>query len=280
MERISNAHFPIANENPTATAAIRRIQRYNADLDILLRILICVMYFGKSDADGLLARSFGRIAEENGPEGGMTAWVNMKRYPAVRLLYALGLASIAADKYQTLKRLFDLKIKRAREDNQEFKVISRINDHAVIERRHQSQLLERKEHTPLSNHLFETLRDPLRDYLPSDAAYDEAFTWLEYLMCLCSLDATLSSSDAKAFAAGKTDICDYWVPIGRFAWNRSSIKEETVISEDEQPDKVAAVLRAGFFDSGGKVNPNKFIALKTLVDRLTITFRHDWRLFW
>jgi hypothetical protein len=44
------------------------------------------------------------------------------------------------------------------------------------------------EHTPLSNPLFEALREPLREYLPDDAEYDNAFDWFEYLICLAHID--------------------------------------------------------------------------------------------
>jgi hypothetical protein len=36
--------------------------------------------------------------------------------------------------------------------------------------------------------LFEALREPLREYLPDDAEYDNAFDWFEYLICLAHID--------------------------------------------------------------------------------------------
>ena len=65
-----------------------------------------------------------------------------------------------------------------------------------------------REHTPLSNHLFEALREPLRDYLPDDAEYDAAFDWFEYLICLAHIDQqTTRAQSTKRKSRRPTSIC-------------------------------------------------------------------------
>jgi hypothetical protein len=51
--------------------------------------------------------------------------------------------------------------------------------------------------TPLSNHLFEVLREPLRQYVPDDNEYDAAFDWFEYLICLAHIDQQTTRPSSK-----------------------------------------------------------------------------------
>jgi hypothetical protein len=281
-ERTNNAHFPTAEENPTVEATLARLKRYDSELDTLLQSLACVAHFGKAETDDLVLRSFKRLAEESGPEGGMTFWLHMKRYPAVRVLYGIGLAALAAGNYRILKRLVELKIKKTESEGyKEYTAVTRLHDHAVIDRGQQTQLMGRAEHTPLCNYLFETLREPSREYLPGDVEYEGTFSWFEYLRCLCALDAKLPLSKAEALAASdKSDLFEYWIPVGRFGWNSSGVVDETVISGSQYPDKIAAVLRAGLFESGRDMQPKKFIAVKTLADRCTQRVRQQWGVCW
>ena len=281
-QRTGNAFFPTAESNPTNVTTLARLKRYDSELDVLVSMLACVAYFGKPEVDELVLGCFKRLADESGPEPGIPVWLEMKRYPALRALYAIGIAGVAAGNYRLLKRLFELKIrKRGNGDDREYAAVTRIHDHAVINRQHQPLLLGRQEHTPLSNYLFEGLQDAMRHYLPEDGDYEDAFIWFEYLRCLCSLDAKLSSSEAEALAASdKSELRQFWIPVGRFGWRPNRLVNETTISGDPYPEKVAAVLRHGLFESGGKLPAKKFISIKALADRFTERVRNEWGVWW
>jgi SIR2-like domain len=110
IERTSNAYFPTADENPSTSAVLGRLKRYDAEIDVLLQMVACMAYWAKDEQEEPVFRSFRRIAEEPGPEPGMPVWLKMKRYPALRLLYGIGIPALANRKYDLLERLTSLTI--------------------------------------------------------------------------------------------------------------------------------------------------------------------------
>jgi len=128
------------------------------------------------------------------------------------------MAAIAHGNYRLLKSIFDLRILK-KDYAGEKRVGVLLHDQSVMEHDHQPILLGRKEHTPLSNYLFERLREPLRNYLPGDGEYELTFLWFEYLRGLVSLDAQLSEEEAQSFASDKnSDPFRYWIPLARQIW--------------------------------------------------------------
>ena len=131
----------------------------------------------------------------------------------------------------------------------------------------------------MSDHLFQVLRDPLREYISSDNEYDQIFDWFEYLVCLCHCDAQVSWTQLAQLKAEKLDFT-LWASVGRFNWKNPqegelSIIAETMIRECEPiPEKVAAALSAGFFESADH-NHNKFLLVKAAFDRGAVQIRYE-----
>jgi hypothetical protein len=269
LERISNAHFPTASENASSSTALPRLKRYDTSVDLLLQVLACIAYWGNSEQEELVTRCFRRIAEQNDPGVGMSVWLKMKRYPALLLFYGLGIAAIANGKYGLLKRLFTLKTGGDGKQGDQ-RVGVWLHDHAIIERQNQKLLLDRKEHTALSNYLFDRLRQPLENYLPGEREYENTFTWFEYFFGLASIDARFSLAQVQAFVDNDDSIMlNYWIPVNRFGWNRVDIAG---IAEDELPK----ALQVGFFDGNTKQGMDKAMAAMTLADRLKVRLRAEW----
>ena len=65
--------------------------------------------------------------------------------------------------------------------------------------------------------MFEILREPLREYLPDDNAYDKTFDWFEYLLCLAHCDQQVTRPE---LAQRKNENPDFpiWAPMERFCW--------------------------------------------------------------
>lgn len=129
------------------------------------------------------------------------------------MLYGAGIAALSRHNYRFLKSLLALKVKYDGY-KPEKTVAAAIHDQVVLSHDHQKQVLGSR-HTPMSDHQFEILRDPLREYLPSDAEYDQMFDWFEYLLCLSHCDAGVSRSDLEASKAQKPDFT-LWASVGRF----------------------------------------------------------------
>jgi hypothetical protein len=205
-------------------------------------------------------------------------WIKLRRYPALVLLYGMGLAALSRGNYRFLRSLFGLKV---REDDYkpEETVAAIIYDQAVLERSHQQEA-QAKRHTPLSDRLFGILRDPLREYLPSESEYDRTFDWFEYLLCLCHCDAETTRAGLAEMKAQKPDFT-VWASVGRFGWKSRydgspGIQDETELRKGEpDPEKVAAVIKAGFFESAGQ-HEDKYREVKAAFDRLVAGVRGQW----
>jgi hypothetical protein len=227
LERTSTVHFPSANENPTSETMLARLKRYESALDLLLPELICMAYWANHDQKQILVQAFRRLAEESEvPMGGMDAWVSLRRYPALLLLYGIGMGAVVRRHYRTLRAVLDLPI-LTKTRTGEKRVGVQLHDQAVMQLDHQRILLARREHTPLSNYLFEHLREPMRSYLPREDEYERTFLTFEYLRGLASLDAQLTAKDAQDYAEDEnSDRFKYWIPVGRFLWKNVDIDPE------------------------------------------------------
>ncbi|HLH03269.1 MAG TPA: SIR2 family protein [Bryobacteraceae bacterium] len=281
VHRTALQYFPTGQSSITTDAFLDRLHRYDSELDILLQLVVALTFFGQPEqTQELLIRVFRRVTEESSGSG-MTLWIEMQRYPAVRLFYAVGLAAIAANQYGIIGRIAHL-TRRDRHTGEEYKAITRLQDHSAVARNVQPQAFGCKEHTPLSNHLFNTLRNVFRDYLSSETEYAEAFDWFEYLICLLSLDAKLSLAAAREMATSNSrDVFRFWVPVGRFGWNHSNVRQDTTKRDGQYPPKVKACFAAGIFgDFQTESQMEKYDAVKALVDLVTDVFRGEWHIFW
>jgi hypothetical protein len=215
-----------------------------------------------------VSRVFKRIADRGGPGRGQ-ALIDVRRYPALLLLYGIGLAGLSQGNYQLLNRLLHLDIRNNRHDP-EAPVAKLLHTSAVMVPSLQN-LYFPESRTGLSDHLFAVLRDPLWEYVPDDIEYEQTFDWFEYLLCLVYCD--VQNTRAQLQEKKKKPNFGLKAPIGRFAWKGGriyDIVQETQIREDQPfplSKKVAAVLQAGFFESaGGPQNFDKFRDIKAGFD--------------
>jgi hypothetical protein len=265
----------------TGDLVLERMRAHQTEMDVLLQLLVCGAYWATSDQQQPFLRSFKRIADQKTPESGLVVWSHLRQYPSLFLLYGMGLGALANSNYAFLKALLETRIRKDPFQPEAQAAVS-LHNLAVMERGVQQLLPGRqREHTPLSNHLHDSLREPLRDYLPDDRDYDHAFDWFEYLLALTYCD--LQNSEAKLAEEAQRDPGFHlWAPVGRFGWNASdrSIVAKTAISADgEMPMEVAAALQNGFFAAKSETDSGKYIQVKAAVDRLIALVRQQWGIY-
>jgi hypothetical protein len=215
-------------------------------------MLACSGYWSTEGHAEMLGRVVKRLADDATPKNGLTVWLDTKKYPALLAFYAMGISAIASGNYGLLRRTFALKI-RTDEHRPEGRITDVLTPQEILDLRSQRQLLpgREREFTPLNNHLFEVLRAPLREYIPDDNAYDDAFDTFEYLLGLACCDGSTSRGDLEL--AGQPN----WFrgPIGRFVWHRrhseDHIQQRTRFeSGGPYPELVSAIVQAGLFGTG------------------------------
>ena len=224
--------FPVERVAVTTEEIGRRVRAYESSLETLTALLVNGCYFGEAEQARHWGTSIERLAvKEFG--SGMDAWLSLRLYPALLLLYASGVACVAAGKYRTLKDiLFNAHV---REGSQKEPVLVALSVHTVFASLPpQAWPGQENKITPLPNHLFRVLREAFRDLIPNDQEYEEVFDRFEYIFSLAR------ACHFKDYRHGFA---------GRFVWKRHRMAKDWVVTrikEESQGDNWAP-FKAGLF---------------------------------
>lgn len=217
----------------------KRVDKYRALCDRLLSLLITGSYWGDVNTSGLWASSLQRVANSANRGSGLVLLLCLQHYPALLLLYGAGLASIAGGRLEALAILLRARVRDRQGEDVPFCVA--VHAVQVLEATRLLPGFENR-HTPTSDHLFEVLREPMREFLPDDEDYEDAFDRLEYLIGLAHADLTRGDWEDA-----------WWGPLGRFAWRGRSRRRgnvaQVVGTEIESQGAEWPLIRAGLFDS-------------------------------
>jgi hypothetical protein len=249
-EAFSEETFPLySGSAPTEEEFETRAKRYRNMIEVLLALTVTGCYWDERPGKGIWEQSVQRIANPPEPRGPrLQLWEELRLYPALLLLYGGGLSSVAAGNYSCLAPLLSQTSRR--ELNWEGPLVLRVNTSQFLTRSGNDfrQLLARQEraYVPVSEHLHETLREPLRQYLPDDEDHNGCFDRFEYLLALVYADLEDKRGDEHFAGPG------LWGPIGRFGWrlryaeHRGALQRLEGEAERDRDDW--APLRAGLFD--------------------------------
>jgi hypothetical protein len=182
-------------------------------------------------------------------------------YPALLLLYAGGIASIAAMNYGTFAALLTEPVVRDASRNKQ--LVLALNTWRVMEQSVGQKLpYMQRCHTPLSDHLYKVVREPLRKFLPQDIDYEKCFDRFEYLLALVHADLYLELLGSP------------YGPVGRFGWksefgvkNGYAVPKRPIVEEIELESTKAGdnwlPLRTGLFDG----SLERFLHIKKAYDQ-------------
>lgn len=246
FKELSDDNFPVQGVPFSPEELVSRIQRYGGLTETLQTLMITGCYWGDDAHRGSWVRTLERIANPAGGSGGLIVWLKLRRYPALLLLYAGGVAAVAGGRYGTLAAL--LTEATVREESRVHPLVLVINTADVIPHDVGQRLpgMERR-FTPASDRLYSILREPLKEYLPDDTQYQRCFDRFEYLLALVHADLY------EKLGHG------IWGPIGCFGWRGRHLREfgeGTIMSEIESEAAAEgstwAPLRAGLFDGSNE----------------------------
>jgi len=280
---VTDSRFPV--QTPlrllTGEAILKRMRMYEAEVGVLLAICVCGAYWANQPQQNVFLKCFKRLADQNGPESGVPVLLSLRRYPALVLMYGMGLAALASSNYSFMKAMLDLNL-RIDSYKPDKPTAATLHNFEVLQLDKQRMLPDRGlDHTPLSDHLFDLLREPLREYLPDESAYDATFDWLEYLICLAYIDKQMTRSQLLEEKAKNPDFY-VWVPLGRFSWKqmeRNVMQKTEVAADGSLPSNVAEALRAGFYEAGDGTRTDKYNDIRAAVERFFIGVRRERGIF-
>lgn len=231
-----------------------RVKKYEYTIDNLLAMYITASYWGSKENAYLLIKVLETVAHPFGERSGKVDLLNLRKYPALLLLYAGGIAAIASQDYPLLAEiLLNAKI---RDNSQVFNAALYLQQYGVMDGRIAKILRsEKKEYTSLSNHLFSLLREKFKGLIPLEEVYEEIFDRFEYLLAIVIAESYHTHREGG----------DYWAPIGRFGWKtlRSDDNMPAIVSREISDNTAKKYIQVLFPNS-----PESFETVKTAIDNI------------
>jgi hypothetical protein len=208
--KLNEDEFPVQGARVTSEDIAARLHKYEIALERLSAITILIAKWGETDHQPLLERIIARLTDGTELKGGLTAWLSLRWYPVLLLMYTGGIAALSAHNYRSLSSLFFTKVKDNTNSRGESfpAVIPTVNAILEVDRMELFKRLpgHEKNFTPRSEYLFKRLQPELEDLLFLGNSYEELFDRFEMFYAL-----TYADIESK-------DLSRIWAPPGRFAW--------------------------------------------------------------
>lgn len=233
--------FPVQDVDVTAATVAERLSRYESASRSLQTVTTLLAYWANPGYFPILRKIIARMAEYDGSVSGTIAWLRLRWYPTILLVYAGGLGAIAAENYTALFNLLLTPVFPVNEtvepeesvlwvaeklsDLDESKVFTRLPGYE-------------RSSVPRSEYLFKLLQHDLDDLLFLGNSYEATFDRFEVLLSLISADLHKEKGQ------------NGWAPLGRFVWkyrNRTSNPYKIIMQEADANEDNWLPIQAGFF---------------------------------
>lgn len=222
-----------------------RLQMYEAACRDLLKIEALVGFWGRDDHLNTLVLPAKRLIDGVRSQSGIQGWLALRWYPSVLLLYAGGIAAVAANRYDNLYQLMVPSVSDPEGGGRNRLVFAIGSVDGVM----QDVFKELPDHSqkryPRSEYLYVLFQSFFNELLFLGSDYDAVFDRFELLLAL--EHAYLNSARGR----------NAWGPLGRFAWKSHQDGRSgplATIVADSEAGSDWSVVKAGFF--GG--SPEKF----------------------
>ena len=182
--QLSEKHFPIRMQDGPYRhdEVVHRFARYEAVSSTMQALMIAGCFDGERQHISLWVNALDSIG--NCFQSAMsTELVSAQFYPALLLLYAGGVAAIAAGKYDAFAALVTQP--KVRDMHGQHHLTSRVRPHVIAGLDIQQGLSDAtSKRNRMSEHIRALLREEFRDYIPDDVRYRRTFDRFEYLLAL------------------------------------------------------------------------------------------------
>lgn len=202
---LSDTRFPIDADGVTVEHIAKRMREYSALIETLLALVINGCYWGGRLHEGLWTKCIEVIADHSRVGRGVGAYMALRDFPALLLMYGGGVAAAAAGKYGNLAAVLNRPEGHDISLNRETPLAFLLNADVVIHQNVAQHIIapDKKNYTPVSDYLFEVLREPMREIIPRDAQYEESFDRFEYLWTLTYVDLREQLKSGQRWAIGR-----------------------------------------------------------------------------
>jgi hypothetical protein len=226
-----------AEEAGFAAEVKRRVLSYERTCESALGVMAAGGYYANDLQTGGFRELLELCASPPEPRTRLEILGDFELYPALLILYAGGVATTAAENWPFLTAL--LRGSMFTDINGTSPFVLKVYPWAIDPNKEitRAALLNgQRSFEPVSEWLYRTLRDPLREYLPLNFRYAAAFHRFETLLALTYVDVQ------KEQDPGRKD----WVPLGRFA---------VMHKMGERGDSALSTMHAEYDEQGRKWAP-------------------------
>jgi len=206
--------------------------------------LVTVAWFDKGESSHLLAHAIERLAETPRQTASTEALSSLRLYPALRAIYAAGIASVATLQARRFVHLGAILVAPvARIEDRRGPILREMTPPNVLNYDLTKQLYGGNVFLPPNEHLFNSLRGVLARYTEASEEYLRAFNLFETIFALVHADMGLD-----------------WPPGGAFIYRQEAIDAcVEIVSDVAREQRDSSLLKAGLF--GG--DPARFRASLT-----------------
>lgn len=239
---------------PNSKNILPRLASYEASIEILLRLVIDGVFWGKPEHNQYFIDIISRISEPPLDSNG-TYFPDSKRfhyYPSMLLLYSLGISAIKVRKFDLMNSCFRMEIAdHQHEYSDKSYLLQKVNP-CAIDRKLVNQIISQNYKTPLSTYINNKLRPYFQTHIVNDNDFNNYFDAFEYFLSLNYM----------------FNVNIGWAPWGQYQWRnngfRKSIKNilTDLIEEAEHMKNDWLPLKSGMFDR----DYNKYIQTKKKLD--------------
>ena len=265
-ESTAGEEFDIRNmPTPTAVSVAECLVAYESAYSTVLSMAPVAGRWAEDDHFHVWASALERLST-NRDQSGHTILIALKTYPAILLLYALGMGALASDRLSFLGRLFNIRVSDHGMDGQSVTILSAL----FAARKLPSQLrgvnLSDGSETrlALNQWIFDLLRDSMRQIAPSDEQYSLIFDRFEILLAL-------------AFPR-RHEGRHYWNPLGMFLYRRGN----RIRILDEVKNSLSSLGRDSPLVSSGILDENPAKCLQDIeeFERFNARCAESWGVFY
>jgi hypothetical protein len=123
----TNEYFPVNTVNFSPEEFARRLQQYESIVNDLQSMVILLSYWGADEQKAVLRKIIARVSDKEIRDG-IVAWLRLRLYPSLLLMYAGGIAAIASNNYGNLATLLTTQVGTRHSSGQTEPVITSVVD--------------------------------------------------------------------------------------------------------------------------------------------------------
>jgi hypothetical protein len=196
----------------------RRTESYEAATQTLYSLIAVGAHWCRDEDEDVWCEVLRRLCLPIQAAGGMVAWIELKAYPAILAFYAAGLGAMSANRHRLIKRLFaqtlphnGISAVRSLLPLIALPETLRVNIWTAV-------YSANNRVTPVSEHLFNLMKEDLREFACSIEDFEWLFDQFEILCALSYVDASIAFDEDPSAA-------ERWFPVGRFSRHKSYYDE-------------------------------------------------------